>query len=219
MLDSKKNLLCFGASSYLAGVFLDRFGSMYNILKVGRKETDSFYCDFENEESVESFADKINLPLDGIIFFQGLNPSHSFADLTYEHFYLMMNIHVIAPSILLKGLSRRMNDECSVLFFSSIAKQKGSYDPCYASAKSALNGLIQSLANCCPKQRFNIITLGLVQNSPVHQGMSADFIEKHSSRMFKNRLVDAASVASMIDEVLNNKSLNRADLNLDGGYA
>jgi NAD(P)-dependent dehydrogenase (short-subunit alcohol dehydrogenase family) len=59
-----------------------------------------------------------------------------------------------------------------IIFFSSVAKKKGSYDPSYAAAKSGLVGLMHSLANAYKTQRFNIISLGLVENSPVFNQMS-----------------------------------------------
>jgi 3-oxoacyl-[acyl-carrier protein] reductase len=117
-----------------------------------------------------------------------------------------------------RALQPRLASDASVVFFSSVATGKGSYDPSYAAAKSALEGLMHSLANVMPNQRFNIIRLGLVEGSPVHLGMTEDFVTKHKQRMRNGHLVAVAKVASMTKEVLLNACLNRAVIQLDGGY-
>ena len=74
----------------------------------------------------------------------------------------MLNVHIVSPTLLIQKLHKHCNDNCLIFFMSSIAAKKGSYDPSYAAAKSALHGLVQSLANAFPNYRFNMLSLGLV---------------------------------------------------------
>jgi 3-oxoacyl-[acyl-carrier protein] reductase len=138
--------------------------------------------------------------------------------MTIDHFHKMVNINLIIPTMLINALLPKLNECSSVIFFSSVAKRKGSYDPAYAASKSGLSGLVQSLANACPNIRFNTLSLGLVEGSPVHVQMSPDFVEKHSDKMFLKRLIKKEDVVRVINELLINNSINRSDLSLEGGY-
>ncbi|MFI5142347.1 MAG: SDR family oxidoreductase, partial [Bacteroidia bacterium] len=111
-----------------------------------------------------------------------------------------------------------INPNALILFFSSIAAQKGSYDPSYAAAKSALAGLMNSFANEFPTIRFNSISLGLVEGSPVEKGMTEDFKKRHKDRMFGNELIKIESIIDTIELLLKNKSICTTNVQLDGGY-
>ncbi len=217
-MEGRKNILCFGARSFLARNFSDAYSEVYNIVKVSRTTDHDIYFDFEQETSIDDFTAKLNKTFDGVIFFQGLNPTMGFNDITYEHFLKMLKVNIILPSLLIQSIAPKLNKGCSVIFFSSIAKRKGSYDPSYASAKAGIIGLAHSLANACSDVRFNIISLGLVEESPVHINMTTDFIERHSHRMFQRKLIDSKDVIRIINELLINKGFNRADIEIDGGY-
>lgn len=218
MSDSKKNVLCFGANAYLAKSFFNHYQGQFNIIKIYRSHKSELSFDFENFDKIDAFAESISIRIDAIIFFQGINPSIGFSDMNYTHFQKMLNINVVVPSLLIKSIKPKMNVGCSILFLSSIAKKKGSFDPAYACAKSSLVGLMHSFVNACPQQRFNIVTLGLVENSPVHNGMSKDYIDKHTSRMYNGQLVTGNNVANMLKELILNESINRSEINIDGGF-
>jgi NAD(P)-dependent dehydrogenase (short-subunit alcohol dehydrogenase family) len=218
-LKEVKNILCFGANSYLAQTFFTAFARNYNIIKVFRKKEQGLWFDFDSdEESVCQFLTQIPSQIDGILFFQGINPSVGLDDTSIDHFSRMIKINVTMPTLIIKNLKRKLRSGCSVVFFSSVAKRKGSYDPAYGAAKSALSGLIQSLANACPDNRFNILSLGLVEGSPVHLKMTADFVKRHVDKMFKGKLIDPNDVVRMVNEILINQSINRAEVLLEGGY-
>jgi NAD(P)-dependent dehydrogenase (short-subunit alcohol dehydrogenase family) len=125
---------------------------------------------------------------------------------------------LITPALLIKRLANQLSDGALVLFISSVAKKKGSYDPAYASAKAGLTGLMHSLANAYPQLRFNIISLGLVENSPVFNNMTPDFRQKHADRMINNEFIKASDVIIAIADLINNNTVNRTDIEIDGGY-
>jgi NAD(P)-dependent dehydrogenase (short-subunit alcohol dehydrogenase family) len=216
--NTNKNILCFGANSFLAKAFNEIYVNDYNILNVYRKSGEGLYLDFEKELDAERFALNISDKIDGIVFFQGINPSVGLKDMTSDHFSKMIKINLIMPTMVVKALRDKMNISCSVIFFSSVAKRKGSYDPSYASAKSAIVGLVHSLANECSKIRFNILSLGLVEGSPVHAAMTADFIKRHTDRMYLGKLINKYDVVKMIAEVIRNEGINRSEISLDGGF-
>jgi NAD(P)-dependent dehydrogenase (short-subunit alcohol dehydrogenase family) len=114
-------------------------------------------------------------------------------------------------------VGENLSKDACVIFLSSIAKEKGSYDPSYATAKAGLVGLQQSLAKANPSLRFNTISLGLVDGSPVQQGMTADFLKKHLNAM-NGKLVNVDDVCKTLDYLIQCKSISSHDIKIDCGY-
>jgi NAD(P)-dependent dehydrogenase (short-subunit alcohol dehydrogenase family) len=216
----KKKLLFVGSNSFLARKAIQYFNKDYNIITLGRKDNSNtdLHLDFNNISLLDSFSLQDGQKFDGVLFFQGLNPSTSLKETSYEHFLQMFNVNVLGPAIFLRNIYNHINDSGLVLFFTSIATKKGSYDPAYAASKSAILGLIKSLSHEFTNIRFNSISLGLVQGSPVFNNMTPDYREKHSNKMYNNTYIDPKNVLSMISEILINKNINNADFALDGGY-
>ncbi|HXB38956.1 MAG TPA: SDR family oxidoreductase [Bacteroidia bacterium] len=219
----QKNILLVGATGYIAQNVIKTLGGKkeYNFIKAQRNVTNpdnELYLDFSDIAAVENFQLPEKMHLDGIFFLQGINPQKNTKEITYEHFLKMMQVNVIGPALLIKKLHPLINPNALVLFFSSIAAQKGSYDPSYAAAKSALTGLLNSLANEFSSIRFNSISLGLVENSPVEKGMTEDFKKRHKDKMFGNELIKVDAIIDTIELILKNKSICSTNVQLDGGF-
>lgn len=215
---AKKNILLFGANSFIAKAFIQQYSEQYNILPVYRKGDHKLLIDFNNPVNISELAAAIAVKLDAVLFLQGINPSKGATEITEDHFLNMMKVNLSTPTLLLSELKNKMSKGCMVLMVSSVAKKKGSYDPSYAAAKSAMPGLMQSLANAYPEQRFNIISLGLVEGSPVFEGMTEDFRSKHASRMQDGKFISAENVNMVIDMLIRNNNINRAEIAVDGGF-
>jgi len=211
----KKRIIIFGGNSFLAKAFNKRFSTKYLIQNVYRNEDSLLNFDFE-EDGVELITDRLNSTYDAIIFFQGINPSVSARDMTQSHFAKMLKVNLITPCLLVQRLSQQLNKNGLVLFISSIAKKKGSYDPAYASAKAGLTGLMFSLANAYPELRFNMLSLGLVENSTVFNNMTLDFRQKQFDRLQGKQFIQADDVANAVADLINNKVANKLDIEMDG---
>ena len=215
----KKNILIFGANSHLAKNFIEKYSDNYTLHPVYRNNPGALNFDFITPNDHKAFAEKITYTIDAIIFFQGINPSMGITEITEEHFIKMMKINLITPTLLLQSLKEKLGDGGVTIFFSSVAKKKGSYDPSYAAAKSGLVGLMHSCANAYKTQRFNIISLGLVENSPVFNQMTDEFKKGHAARMQNGDFIKAENVSNVIDMIIKNNNINRADILVDGGFS
>ena len=210
-----KNVLVFGPTGYIGNKFCDNYEMHYNVTRCSRsaKEGD-VYFDFL-EPNYTSFKEQIgDVKFDAIIFSQGMNPRVGFSSIDYHDFDSMLQINVVSPTILLQTMvGENLSKDACVMdatngkFLSSIAKDKGSYDPSYATAKAGLVGLQQSLAKANPSLRFNTISLGLVDGSPVQQGMTSDFLKKHLDAM-NGKLVDVNDVCKTVDFLIQCKSIS-----------
>lgn len=215
-----KRILIFGSNSFLANQFIlkSKFRSEYTFCKVGRSGEINYHLDFIDNDSINNF--KLGEEkYDVVLFFQGKNPSLNLKDSSFEHFQEMFAINISGPSQILKNIiTKNFKKGGCVIFFGSLAAKKGSYDPAYAAAKSALKGMVHSLSKAYSDYRFNIISLGLVQNSTVYQGMTTDFARKHAEKMFDNKLIDPLNVVNMIDLVISNNNIANTQIDIDGGY-
>lgn len=171
------------------------------------------FLDLDNDD----FSLDLPAKLDGVLFFQGINPVKNTRAMDIKHFNNMLRVNLIGPAMLIKSIVDSFNDDAMVLFFTSVAARKGSYDPSYASAKAGIIGMMYSFANEFPKYRFNALSLGLVENSRVHEQMTPAFREKHALGMYKNSLIKFSSINSMIFELLENSNINRSVIPIDGG--
>ncbi len=209
----QKTILIVGANSFIAkSMVLHLEAAGYACMAAPRSE-----LDMEDETSIIRFVEKSgNLMLDGIIFCQGINPDKNVKDTSMDHIEKMWKVNIGGPIILLKHLHFKLNNAAPIIFFSSVAVTKGSYDPAYAAAKSAIYGLIQSLANEFAHLRFNAIALGLVENSPVYNKMTEDFREKHRKNMKEGKFIQTEDIGVAVVELLNNISINRSIVPLTG---
>lgn len=214
-MTNKPNILVFGGNSFLAKAFNKSENERFDITNVYRNNSSKeLNLDFEDPD-IENLTPAITGTYNAVLFFQGINPSVGAIEMTSEHFIKMLKINLITPALLVKSLAGRLADGALVLFISSIAKKKGSYDPAYASAKAGIIGLMHSLAGAYPQLRFNTISPGLIKDSPVFVNMTPDYRQKHFERM-GNKFIEVADIISAITGLIDNVDINCADIEIDG---
>ena len=207
-----KNVLVFGASGYVGQNFCKLYGDKYNIdTSLGSSDKFNFFIpDWDK-------LGEVNDPLHAVLFLQGLNPRTGFQTIDNDDFDEMIQLNLSVPTMILSKLEEDgLIDDASIVFISSIAAKKGSYDPSYACAKAAMRGLIPTLMNNL-SSRVNSISLGLVAGSPVHRGMTPGFEKNHRDRM-GGKLVNVYDVCKTIDFLIECNSISGAEISLDCGY-
>jgi NAD(P)-dependent dehydrogenase (short-subunit alcohol dehydrogenase family) len=212
-----KQIVLVGSNSFIATGIQHKLAHQYNFVGANRNPTGN-QIKIEMTHPMPIDINTVKGTYDGLVFCQGINPCKNLEESSAEHFNSMLQINITSSAFLFKAMLPFLNPQASIVFFTSIAAKKGSYDPAYAAAKAGLAGLQQSLANAYPAFRFNTISLGLVANSPVHLGMSQPFIDKHTNSMFNNKLIEIDNVAQVVDMLLSNTNINRTEIVLDGGF-
>jgi NAD(P)-dependent dehydrogenase (short-subunit alcohol dehydrogenase family) len=210
-----KNLLIFGSNGFIGKKLLKKIRNKYNCICFGGSKD----LDFTNPD-LGQLSKKINQKIDGILFLQGKSPKIGFQDIEKENFVQMFSVDIITPFLIVRELSRleMLSKDASLVFLSSVAVKKGSYDPSYACSKSSMEGLVRVIRRNISDVRANIITLGLVEKSPVHVGMTEDFVELHRKRM-GGKLVQVEDVISSIEYLLTNNSVNGIFLEVTSGFS
>lgn len=193
-------------------------GTTSNMQQCNAASSDLLYLDFNNQDSIVGLTKKLPA-LSGIIFCAGVKPSTNLTDTTLAHHQLMLNMHVSGPLFVVKALQQKVKKNGAIVFISSIAAQKGSYDPSYAIAKSAVTGMTRTLANelSAKKIRVNAIAPGLVKDTPVHKGMTPDFREKHLKQTLLQQLTTATDCAEAIYFLFTQKQMTGQVVHINGG--
>ena len=200
-LFTKKGIRCLGTSS-----------------SISSKSKKIFYLDFEEPDSIIRLK-KVLPKINGIVFCAGFEPQFSLAETSFAHHKKMIDIHVSGPLFVVKALSEKIKNGGSVIFISSVAAQKGSYDPSYAIAKSAVNGMTKTLAKelAAYKIRVNAIAPGLVKGTPVHKRMTEDFRETHVKNTLLHQLTTTTDCAEAIFFLFTQKQITGQLIHINGG--
>jgi len=203
-LFTKKGIGCLGTSSDKSGIFT--------------KNKDLYYLNLLDPDTITALK-KVIPKINGIIFCAGLEPQLALSETSLEHHKKMLDIHVSGPLFVVKTLMPKIKKGGSVIFISSIAAQKGSYDPSYAIAKSAVNGMTKTLAKeLAPgKIRVNAISPGLVKDTPVYKRMTKDFKSGHLKNTLLLQLTTAKDCAETIFFLFMQKQITGQLIHVNGG--
>ncbi|MCR9155246.1 MAG: SDR family oxidoreductase [Bacteroidetes bacterium] len=183
----------------------------------GSKEENLEPLDLSDRKSITAFAERFE-KVDNLIIAAGREPQSSLMELEEAHLEKMIAIHYAGPLWLIKHLQAKFSSEASILFCSSVAAYKGSYDPTYASLKGAVNSLVRTLAReLAPKVRVNAIAPGLVKDSPVYNRMTQDFRERHANASLTKTLLTEKELTDMFITMISQKNLNGQIIHLNGG--
>jgi NAD(P)-dependent dehydrogenase (short-subunit alcohol dehydrogenase family) len=113
----------------------------------------------------------------------------------------------------------RMNDESSVVLFGGRAKDKpypGSVT--VSTVNGGVVGLVNALALEMAPIRVNALHPGIVGDSPFWAGKPEGVLEGYVSRTPTGRLASMADIVDAVDFLLENRSVNAANLYVDGGW-
>ena len=173
--------------------------------------------DLSDRSSISKFAERFE-KIDHLIIAAGREPQSSLMELEEDHFDKMIAIHYAGPLWLVKQLQAKFSSEASIVFCSSVAAYKGSYDPTYSSLKGAVNSLVRTLAReLAPKVRVNAIAPGLVKDSPVYNRMTQDYRERHINASLTKTLLTEKELTDMFITLISQKNLNGQIIHLNGG--
>lgn len=207
----------------VAGLFSEKgircLGTTSRIDQLSELNKELFYLDLcGNLSSLTALIQQLPV-LNGIVFCSGFEPQYSLDETEPAFHRRMMDIHISGPLFVIQSLKSKIQKEGSIIFISSIAAQKGSYDPSYAIAKSAVIGMTRTLARelAVDSIRVNAIAPGLVKDTPVHKRMTPDFREKHLQHTLLQQLTTTRDCAEAIYFLYMQKQITGQQVHINGG--
>lgn len=162
--------------------------------------SESHVMDLHQPEGWEAIVGPLS-PLDGLVIATGSLEVLPFSLLTSKKFAETMETNVVAPAAFLRSLLRakKFNAGASIVFIGSISGLRGAAGhAAYAASKSALHGLVRTLALelASQKIRVNLVSPGLVD-----VGMGAAFRKHLSAEQFAAYLATYPLGAGVADDV------------------
>lgn len=191
----------------------------FHLIQTTSRQNDSqkAHLNLGDFDSIESFSSTIK-SVDALVITAGKEPQQNLEGLTREHFNEMIDIHYKGPLWLVKCLQKKFSSSSALVFISSVAAYKGSYDPTYSSLKSGVNGLVRTLAReLSPNTTVSAVAPGLIQDSPVFDRMTDDFRSKHLNANLRQQLLTPEEVAKAVAFIIQNPQYTGQILNLNGG--
>jgi len=217
-----KNILLVGASSEVAKSLFNKYNNYYNFTRLSRNENFSDVSNFDilNKDTYI----KNETTYDGLVYFPGTINLKPFKNLTIDNFNKDFEINVLGIVNILKYYQNQFNNNCSIIFISSLASKIGL--PFHASvsvAKSAIVGLCLSLAaEYAPAFRVNCISPSMFKSE-----MSSRFLRniKSEEKIRDNNplkmIGESEDISSLINFLLSNESkwITGQNFSVDGGMS
>jgi|TARA_B110001469_G_scaffold15726_1_gene15905 3-oxoacyl-[acyl-carrier protein] reductase len=216
-----RNILLVGASSQVAIDLIEKYRADYNFISLSRNP---IFSDFKDFDSLDTITFPKIESLDGIVYFPGNINLKPFKRIKIEEFQNDYNINVVGLLNILKFYERSLNNNSSIVMFSSVAAKVGMpFHASIAMYKSAITSLSRTLAaEWSPKIRLNTISPSLF-NSTMSQKFLKDesMIERMSDKHPLNRVGSVSDISSMINFLISEKSswITGQDFSVDGGMS
>lgn len=227
---NKKNVVIIGASSSIGKEIIDCFSDTekysvvvtYNNNAITKSNFDyikKVKLDILSREERGQFTKTI-FDIDIIIILSGLLIGHSLDAYDEDDIDKTMNVNAISHFKLIKSLLPKLRDDARIIIMSSIAGEKGSFDPIYAAAKGSLIPFAKSLATWLGnKIKVNVIAPGLIEDSSMFHEMSDKRRKYHRERSPTGLLTTKTDLAKIIFDLVQPhwRNVNGEVISVNGG--
>lgn len=241
MSNANPSILVLGGSSGIGkqiGIHLTKNG--YNVCFSGRSKEklnllkEEYPCqkfesaDLSKTSEIDSLIDRIQTPLDGVVYSAGIIDLKLFHLMSLEDFQAYLTINLVAPFYLIQRLilKKKIIKGASIVLISSIT---GSHQGLiggvgYGTSKAGMIGLMKSLALELGKKRIrvNLVSPAMVATESTRDYLNFLGKEAVSADLKKyplGRFGTTDDVASVVHYLLKDESnwITGQDIVLDGG--
>lgn len=158
--------------------------------------------------------------LDGVIVLSGSILGKNLEQTTDEEMAELAAVNLTGPMGLLRDLLPSINPGARILLMSSIAGERGSFDPIYAATKGALIPFAKSLATWLGKRMtVTIVAPGAIEGSRMVNDMSAERVAHHRAATPTGELVNPQDLARILVDLAHPhwRHANGAVVRINGG--
>lgn len=217
--------LVFGVSGYLGNAIQNHLISENFVSKgVSRNNPEGKYLKLESKLDIDNWKiDKESVT--GIVWAQGLNTNDSIQSFSSETFNNVIdaNITYIINTLNWMLESNFISNGARLVVISSIWEKTSRPDKLsYSISKSALSGLVKSLAIDLAKKRIsvNAVLPGVIDSPMTHKNLTQDQISRIIQGTPLGELISVEMVANVCSFLLSEKSagITGQSILVDGGW-
>ena len=180
-------------------------------------------CDLECAASIRKTAAAVADSFDGVdavLLLSGAISGEALETTTDAEMDRLVAVNLTGPARLLRELLPQLNKDARVLFVSSVAGERGSFDPLYAATKGALIPLAKSLATWLGSEAsFTVVAPGAIEDSAMLHDMSAARIAYHRGATPLGELLNRVDLAQILVDLAHShwRHSNGAVIRINGG--
>jgi 3-oxoacyl-[acyl-carrier protein] reductase len=216
--------LVFGASGALGGeIYSELADQGFTVIRASRAEKTGFEINSSAENWVET-AQKLG-PFDAIVWAQGINSAGSILNTSLSSITESFDANVLTIVESLQALytANALSSPCRGVVLSSIWQDHARGNKlAYMISKSALSGLIKSIAIDMAEQGFaiNAVLPGVIDTPMTRSMLSQAQMEKIEANSLGGKLANAIEVAKTVAWLAGKSSsgLNAQFLTVDKGW-
>jgi len=218
--------LVFGTSGHLGNVIQNHLESEnFDLKGVSRKNTKGKFLKLESKLDIESWKiDKESIT--GVVWAQGLNANDSIESFDNNTFNEIIdaNITYIINTLNWMLESNFISNGARLVIISSVWEKTSRPNKLsYSVSKSALSGLVKSLAIDLAKKQIsvNAVLPGVIDSPMTHKNLTQDQISRIIQGTPLGKLISAEMVANVCSFLLSEKStgITGQSILVDGGWA
>lgn len=176
----------------------------------------------ESDDSISRCAAALGTEpgIDVVIFLAGLLPGKNLMGYGVQQMDQAMAVNFTGQAKLLQKIIPAIRNGGQIIFTSSIAGERGSYDPIYAASKGAVIAFVKSMAKAlAPRIRVNAVAPGLIHQSGMFRQMTPQQREGHRQDTLSGELMREEELAAILLDLTRPhwRPLNGVVLRLNGG--
>jgi len=218
MTETLGNVLIVGGSASIADEIITTFAAgaqhvavTYRYGKFGnlrrhlppmtpRGNISAHLCDFENPDSRrELVLALIGDGIDAMVILSGAVLGKNLAITSDEEMDYLVGVNLLGPARLLRDLLPVLNNGARVLLVSSVAGERGSFDPMYAATKGALIPFAKSLATWRGRRMtITVVAPGAIEDSAMVRDMGAERAAYHRTASPTGKLLTRTDLARVL---------------------
>ena len=228
-----KNLILLGGTSSLGNsvykifmqngykIYATYFSNNKNIEPLGNIKF--HHLDLNDNSSIANFCEflfKNNIKIDAMVSLAGNIGGKNLKGYCDNDIDLVFKVNFIGQVKLIKKILPLLTDQSRLIFLSSIAAQKGSFDPIYAASKGALLSFVKSVLRSLPAgSTINAIAPGPINNSTMTNAMNDEVKKIHLSAIHSREFLDINDLSKIIFDICQDhwRHLNGSCIDINGG--
>jgi NAD(P)-dependent dehydrogenase (short-subunit alcohol dehydrogenase family) len=172
--------------------------SRNQIVDSTRSEDRLLTLNLSEEESILKFLDEIEMErFDLIYFFAGEVSDLEIESASIGETFDYYKSYAAGINFLIGHLHKNLDQGATLIFLSSRAAHRPSFDLHYSAVKASTEAFIRSIAQKCPSQRFLVLAPSLIEDTRIYKRMTEQNINAHKVRT-SNRLLSVSEVVGVI---------------------